>query len=102
MTAQIARLPDLARTETDRAPINLRVPASARELIDRAAAIEGKSRTEFMLDSACRHARDVVLDQRLFVLDPDKYDALMRVLDNPPPPTQALKRLMRAPPPWRD
>ena len=51
--------------EAERTPINLRVPAMARELIDRAAAIEGKTRTEFMLDSACRHARDVLLDQRV-------------------------------------
>lgn len=31
--------------------INLRASAQARDLIDSAAAVEGKNRTEFMLDS---------------------------------------------------
>jgi len=80
--------------------INLRAPAHARELIDSAAAVEGKSRTEFMLDSACRHARDVLLDQRIFVLEGDKFDELMRLLDSPPPPNGALRRLLLSKSPW--
>ncbi len=42
--------------------INLRVPRVTRELIDTAAEVVGKSRTEFMLESARQHAIDVLLD----------------------------------------
>uniref|UniRef100_UPI0038F71664 type II toxin-antitoxin system TacA family antitoxin n=1 Tax=Streptomyces turgidiscabies TaxID=85558 RepID=UPI0038F71664 len=66
--------------------INLRIEAHTRQLIDDAAAILGKTRTEFMIDSARSLAIDVLLDQRLFVLDADRYDAFVHALDNPPAP----------------
>jgi uncharacterized protein (DUF1778 family) len=80
--------------------INLRVPERTRHLIDTAASVVGKSRTEFMLDSARQHAIDVLLDQRLFVLDPEQYDAFVRVLDSPPPAGAKLKALMKKKPLW--
>lgn len=45
----------------------------------------GKTRTEFMIDTARRQAADVLLDQRLFV-EAGAYDAFVRALDNPPAP----------------
>jgi uncharacterized protein (DUF1778 family) len=38
---------------------------------------------------------DALLDQRLYELNPDGYDAFARALDNPPPAGSALKALMR-------
>ncbi|MBI0500576.1 DUF1778 domain-containing protein, partial [Dickeya dianthicola] len=57
------------RTETKETPINIRAKASQRELIDVAAKLLSKSRTEFILDAACREAEDVLLDQRLFLVN---------------------------------
>ncbi|KIZ43306.1 MULTISPECIES: DUF1778 domain-containing protein [Rhodopseudomonas] len=81
--------------------INLRIEARTRQLIDEAAAILGKTRTEFMIDSARRQAIDVVLDQRLFVLDPQRYDAFLHALDNPPAPGPKLRSLLRRVPAWQ-
>lgn len=80
--------------------INLRIEANTRQLIDEAAAVLGKTRTEFMVESARRQAIDVLLDQRLFALDPDRYDAFVRALDNPPAPGPKLKSLLRRVPAW--
>lgn len=80
--------------------INLRIETRTRQLIDDAAAIVGKTRTEFMVDSARRQAIDVLLDQRLFVLDADRYDAFMHALDHPPPPGPKLRALLRRVPAW--
>jgi uncharacterized protein (DUF1778 family) len=80
--------------------INLRIETQTRRLIDEAAAILGKTRTEFMVESARRHAIDVLLDQRLFVLDADRYDAFMHALDNPPTPGPKLRALLRRVPAW--
>ncbi|MCW3847512.1 DUF1778 domain-containing protein [Sphingomonas sp. LB-2] len=80
--------------------INLRIEARTRQLIDDAAALLGKTRTEFMIDSARAQAIDVLLDQRLFVLDTDRYDAFVRALDNPPPPGPKLRALLRRTPAW--
>jgi uncharacterized protein (DUF1778 family) len=41
-----------------------------------------------------QHAVDAVLDQRLFVLDATQHDGFVRVLDNPPLPNAALKKLL--------
>lgn len=81
--------------------INLRIEAHTRQLIDDAAAILGKTRTEFMIESARRQAIDVVLDQRLFVLDSDRYDAFVYALDNPPAPGPKLRSLLRRAPAWQ-
>lgn len=81
--------------------INLRIETGTRQLIDDAAAILGKTRTEFMVESARRQAVDVLLDQRLFTLDPERYDAFMQALDKPPVPGPKLKALLRRTPAWQ-
>ncbi len=81
--------------------INLRIEARTRQLIDDAAAVLGKTRTEFMIESARRQAIDVLLDQRLFVLDSSRYDAFTRALDNPEAPGPKLRSLLRRVPAWR-
>jgi uncharacterized protein (DUF1778 family) len=80
--------------------INLRMSKQMRTLIDAAAAILGKSRTEFMLESARQHAIDVLLDQRLFALDAEHYAAFERALADPPPPNAKLKQLLASKSPW--
>lgn len=81
--------------------INLRIEANTRQLIDDAAALLGKTRTEFMVESARRQAIDVLLDRRLFALDSDDYDKFMHALDNPPAPGPKLRSLLRRIPAWR-
>lgn len=81
--------------------INLRIEAKTRQLIDDAAAVLGKTRTEFMVESARRQAIDVLLDQRLFVLDAERYDAFKHALDNPPAPGPKLLSLLRRVPAWQ-
>lgn len=98
---------DVERVASDRGgradakgSINLRIEAQTRQLIDDAAAVLGKTRTEFMIDSARAQAIDVLLDQRLFVLDPQRYDAFLHALDNPPAPGPKLRALLRRKPSW--
>jgi uncharacterized protein (DUF1778 family) len=78
----------------------LRIEAQTRRLIDDAAAILGKTRTEFMVESARAQAIDVLLDQRLFVLDSERFDAFIDLLDNPPAPDPKLRALLRRKPSW--
>jgi uncharacterized protein (DUF1778 family) len=87
-------------TET-KGSINLRIEASTRQLIDDAALVLGKTRTEFMIESARRQAIDVLLDQRLFMLDSERFDGFMHHLDNPPAPGPKLKLLLRRVPAWQ-
>lgn len=115
MWVQSPNITGMVRTKTKAAPtasaggdprsdtkgsINLRIEAQTRQLIDDAAAVLGKTRTEFMVDSARAQAIDVLLDQRLFVLDAERYDAFMHALDNPPAPGPKLRALLRRTPQW--
>jgi uncharacterized protein (DUF1778 family) len=80
--------------------INIRARKRQRDLIDRAAERLGRSRSEFMLDAACREAEDVLLDQSLFLVDAGTFERLHRLLDKPLPATPKLRRLIETKPPW--
>lgn len=80
--------------------INVRLSTRTRDLIDTAADLMGKTRSEFILDSVRQHAIDVLLDQRLFSLGEKEYEAFVDALDNPPEPPARLKALLREPAPW--
>ena len=80
--------------------ISIRAKAGQRDLIDQAADRLGRSRSDFMLEAACRQAEDVLLDQTYFALDADKMAAFQTLLDNPPAPSERLCRLLNAPAPW--
>ncbi|SFU39085.1 type II toxin-antitoxin system TacA family antitoxin [Pseudoduganella namucuonensis] len=82
------------------AAINLRALPEQRELIDRAANLLGKNRSDFMLEAACDKAQAVVLDQVFFNLDTDKFKRFTAMLDAPPSHNPGLERLMAVTPPW--
>ncbi|MDH4252669.1 MAG: DUF1778 domain-containing protein, partial [Nitrospira sp.] len=50
--------------------INLRASQKQKLLIDRAAELLGRTRSDFMLETACRKAETVLLDGRYFGLSP--------------------------------
>ncbi len=80
--------------------INLRANSKQRTLIDRAADVLGKNRSDFMLDAACREADAVLLDRRLFLLDERAYKRFMTALDRPPSENRRLRRLLTTRAPW--
>jgi uncharacterized protein (DUF1778 family) len=82
------------------AAIHVRAPQKARDLIEKAAEVSGKTLTDFVLDSATQQAIDVLLDRRLFLLSPEKFAAFIRVLAKPPPAGPKLKALMKKRPLW--
>jgi len=53
-----------------------------------------------MLESACREAEDVLLDQRVFTLDAEAYEKFIALLDAPPSDNPRLHKLMTTPAPW--
>lgn len=82
------------------AAINLRARPEQRDLIDQAAQLLGKNRSDFMLEAACDKAQSVLLDQVLFKLDPARFRQFVKLLDAPPSPNVGLERLMAVEPSW--
>lgn len=82
------------------AAINLRARPEQRELIDQAAQLLGKNRSDFMLEAACDKAQTVLLDQVFFKLDAAKFRQFSKLLDAPPAHNPGLERLMAVRVPW--
>lgn len=82
------------------AAINLRALPEQRDLIDHAASLLGKNRSDFMLEAACERAQAVVLDQVFFQLDAAQLRQFTALLDAPPAANPGLERLMAVQPPW--
>lgn len=84
------------------AAINLRALPEQRDLIDQAASLLGKNRSDFMLEAACERAQSVLLDQVFFGLDADQFEKFTAMLDAPPEPNAGLERLMTVKAPWKN
>jgi uncharacterized protein (DUF1778 family) len=82
------------------AVVNVRLARQTRELIDSAASAAGKSRSEFIIESARKSAVDVLLDQRFFALDPKRFKEFETALERPPAPNRKLKALLAKKAPW--
>ncbi|MFZ4703659.1 MAG: DUF1778 domain-containing protein, partial [Candidatus Methylumidiphilus sp.] len=80
--------------------INIRAKRNQRDLIDQAADLLGKTRSDFMLETACREAEDVLLDQRVFTLDAETFEKFQAMLDAPPSDNPKLRKLMATQAPW--
>jgi uncharacterized protein (DUF1778 family) len=80
--------------------INIRAKRTQRDLIDEAAELLGKTRSEFILETSCREAEDILLDQRVFTLDAETFKKFQAMLDAQPSENPKLRRLMATPAPW--
>ena len=99
---RIARTERAAPKHAERrdAVVNLRMSKVVRDWIDSAAAVLGKTRTDFIVESSRKQAIDVLLDQRLFSLSEDQFAAFTKALDEPPAPNKKLKALFSRKPLW--
>jgi uncharacterized protein (DUF1778 family) len=80
--------------------INLRASRKQKALIDQAAQALGRSRSDFMLDTACREAEAVLLDRCFFALSSEAFKRFTAMLDRPPKENAKLRRLLETRPPW--
>ncbi|MHB8253891.1 MAG: type II toxin-antitoxin system TacA family antitoxin [Acidiferrobacter sp.] len=83
------------------AAINLRALPEQRDLIDHAASVVGKNRSDFMLEAACERAQAIMLDQVFFGLDTERFREFTEMLDASPAANPGLERLIAVKVPWR-
>jgi len=89
-----------ATANTRETTINLRAPAAQRAMIDQAAQVQGKTRTDFMLEAAYEKAQQVLLDRTVFALDAKTFTRFVELLDAPIKTDKALNRLLAKRAPW--
>lgn len=87
-------MPVIKREPGRREALNLRIKPQVRELIDRAAELTGKNRTDFVLDAARQAAENALLDHTVFKVSPKAYRQFLARLDAPPKPNKRLLKTM--------
>lgn len=87
-------------TERKDYPISMRLPEADVAMIDRAASLRGRSRTDFVREAAVRAAVEVVMENRLIRMSPDGFADFLAVLSNPPAPVPEIVELATRPAPW--
>ncbi len=97
--------PCIMRDQSTVAEVNIHLRARARDraLIDQAAELVGTNRSQFMMASALKEAKNVLLDQSTIHADAKTCQKVMDWMDSAPSETETegMKRLLRARAPWR-
>jgi uncharacterized protein (DUF1778 family) len=96
----MASTPTPAARTPRSARLGLRATPEQEPVLRRAAEVAHKSLTDFVLESACQAAEQTLLDQRLFVVSGDRYQAMLELLDRPAQDNPGLRDLFSRPEPW--
>jgi uncharacterized protein (DUF1778 family) len=81
-------------------PISMRLPEADVAMIDRAAGLLGRSRTDFVREAAVRAAEDVLMENRLIRMSAEGFAAFMAILSAPPAAVPQVVELAKRPAPW--
>ena len=81
-------------------PLSMRLPDADIAIIDRAATLRGRSRTDFVRDAAVRAAEDVLMETIPIRMSPAGFKAFMAAVAGAATPVQEMKELFRRPAPW--
>ncbi|WP_294900442.1 DUF1778 domain-containing protein [Tatumella sp. UBA2305] len=94
-------MPTTVRKSVRDKQINIRATDEERAVIDYAASLVNKNRTDFIIERAVDEARNIILDQRVFVLDDARYQEFIRQLEAPVQNVEGRQRLMDVKPEWK-
>jgi uncharacterized protein (DUF1778 family) len=78
----------------------MRLPEADIALIDRAAGLRGRSRTDFVRDAAVSAAEQVVLERALVRMTAADFDAFTAALAAPTAPVPEMVGLLKRRAPW--
>ena len=78
------------------ARLEARVSAAQKNLLQQAAALSGRTLSEFVVASAQDAARRLIAEHESIRLSRDEQMAFVRALLNPPEPNARLKRAAKA------
>jgi uncharacterized protein (DUF1778 family) len=81
-------------------PLSMRLPETDIAIIDRAAALRGRSRTDFVRDAAVRAAEDVLMETAPIRMSPAGFKAFMAALSGPATPVPEMIELVQRAAPW--
>lgn len=90
----------MSRTQRKDHPLSMRLPDADLAIIDRAASLRGRSRTEFVRDAAVRAAEEALMENVVVRMSEEGFDSFVAALDAPARPVPEMVELLRRPAPW--
>jgi uncharacterized protein (DUF1778 family) len=82
-------------------PLSMRLPHADITIINRAAALRGRSRTDFVREAAVRAAEAVIMDAAMPIrMSAQGFEAFMNALAAPSAPVPEMVELLSRPAPW--
>ncbi|ESQ79368.1 DUF1778 domain-containing protein [Asticcacaulis sp. YBE204] len=87
-------------TERKDHPLSMRLPDADIAMIDRAALLRGRSRTDFVRDAAVRAAEDAVMEAMPIRMSAVGFEAFISTLSGPATPVTEMVDVFRRPAPW--
>jgi uncharacterized protein (DUF1778 family) len=82
----------VAVSKTER--IDVRVTVAVKDTLQMAASQVNKTVSQFLLDAGLTAAAETLEDRRSFVLDRERWNAFLKILDRPPRIKLKLARLL--------
>jgi uncharacterized protein (DUF1778 family) len=86
----------MARNLTRSTRLEARISPAALAVVKRAAEIQGRSVSDFVIVAAQEAAQKTIAQTQIISLSLDDQRALAQAIINPPKPTPALRRAKRA------
>lgn len=93
-------MPRSTATKRKEHPLSMRLPDADIAIIDRAATLRGRSRTDFVRDAAVRAAEEVLMERTLVRMSPSGFTAFMKTLSEPAAPVPEVVELLKRSAPW--
>ncbi len=81
-------------------PLSMRLPETDIAIIDRAADIRGRSRTDFVREAAVRAAEEVLMENTLLRMSPQGFSHFAAVISAPAKPEPEPVKLFKREAPW--
>ena len=83
----------MARAARKDYPLSMRLPEADIAIIDRAAKLRGRSRSQFMRDAAVRAAEEAVMEDLPIRLSAEEFKVFLDILAGPAEPVPEMVRL---------
>jgi uncharacterized protein (DUF1778 family) len=81
-------------------PLSMRLGDADIAIIDRAAALHGRSRTEFVRAAAVQAAEETLIERALIRMSPEGFTAFREAIEAPPAPVEEMVDVLQRPAPW--
>jgi uncharacterized protein (DUF1778 family) len=78
----------------------MRLPDADIAMIDRAASLRGRSRTDFVREAAVKAAEEVIMESTLVRMSPEGFRAFMAAIEAPATVVPEVVELFKRKAPW--